>query len=185
MGQITEPLPVKLFVGVLTSIPKALPAVEEKLSAAYGAIDSRSRSFPFDWTRYYEHEMGQPIYRHFLSFENLIQPETIADIKVATNELESSFASERTGVARPVNLDPGYIEESKLVLASTKNFSHRIYIARGIYAEVTLHYDKKGAWQALPWTFPDYAAVQYHSYFLSLRELYRKQLHSLAGKETT
>lgn len=178
MGKITPPVPVKLFVGILTSIPDILPEAEEKLSTACGTIDSRSGPFPFDWTRYYHKKMGQPIHRYFLSFTDLINPESLADIKVATNELESTFASKRTGISRPVNLDPGYIEESKLVLASTKNFSHRIYISHGIYAEVTLHYEKKGAWRAFPWTFPDYAAEQYHPYFLSLRDLYRKQLNS-------
>lgn len=180
MGKITQPLPVKLFLGILTSIPESLPAAEERLSDLYGSVDTRSQPYPFDWTRYYEKDMGRPIYRYFLSFENLIQPESIADIKTETNEMESSFASEWTSVPRPINLDPGYVEESKLVLASTKNFSHRICIARGIYAEVTLHYDKKGAWRAFPWTFPDYATEQYHPYFLSLRELYRKQLNSIA-----
>ncbi|MBN2320069.1 MAG: DUF4416 family protein [Acidobacteria bacterium] len=176
MGKITRPSPVKLFVGVLTSLPEILPAAEERLSDFYGAIDSRSLPYPFNWTRYYEKNMGHPIYRYFLSFENLIKPESIADIKTVTNELESYFASEGTSVARPINLDPGYIEESKLVLASTKNFYHRIYIARGIYAEVTLHYEKKGAWRAFPWTFPDYAAERYHAYFISLRDRYREQL---------
>ncbi|MBN2242462.1 MAG: DUF4416 family protein [Acidobacteria bacterium] len=177
MGEITRPLPVKLFVAVLTSISEIMPAAEERLSAAYGAIDIKSGPFPFEWTRYYDRSMGSPISRYFLGFENLIKPESIADIKAATNELESSFSSEWTTVPRPINLDPGYIEESKLVLASTKNFFHRIYIARGIYAEATLHYQKKGAWRAFPWTFPDYAADSYHEYFLSLRDRYREQLN--------
>jgi hypothetical protein len=177
MGDITYPLPAKLLVGVLTSIPEILPAVERELSVLYGGIDSRSDRFPFNLTRYYDETMGQPIYRYFLGFENLIDPSAIADIKVATNGLESSFASEWTQVPRPVNLDPGYIEESKLVLASTKNFYHRILVARSIYAEVTLHFEK-GAWQALPWTFPDYASESYHAYLMSLRKKYRKQLES-------
>ena len=144
MGDITSPLPAKLLVGVLTSIPEILPSVERELSALYGTIDSKSERFPFIWTRYYDETMGQPIYRYFLGFENLIDPSSIADIKVATNELESAFVSEWTQVTRPVNLDPGYIEESKLVLASTKNFYHRILVARSIYAEVTLHFEKGG-----------------------------------------
>jgi hypothetical protein len=177
MGAFKSPAPVKLFIGVLTSIADILPAVERKLSSVYGAIDSRSGQFPFEYTRYYNETMGHPIYRHFLGFETLIEPPSIADIKIVTNEMESQFATEWTQVPRPVNLDPGYIEESKLVLASTKNFYHRILIARNIYAEVTLHYER-GAWRTLPWTFPDYASENYHSYFMSLRRLYRKQLNS-------
>jgi hypothetical protein len=178
MGEITTPLPVKLFVGILTSIPGILPAAEERLSAIYGSIDSRSEPFPFDWTHYYDDAMGSPIYRYFLSFTDLIKPESIAEIKVTTNELESSFASEWTQAPRPVNLDPGYIEQSKLVLASTKNFYHRILLSRNIYAEVTLHFEK-GAWRAFPWTFPDFAADRYHPYFQSLRNLYREQLKAV------
>ena len=178
MGDISSPLPVKLLIGVLTSLPDILPAVEQRLSSIYGAIDSRSGQFPFEWTRYYNETMGHPIYRYFLGFEKLIEPPAIADIKTVTNGMESQFATEWTQVPRPVNLDPGYIEESKLVLASTKNFYHRILIARNIYAEVTLHYER-GAWRTLPWTFPDYASGSYHSYFVSLRKLYRKQLNSL------
>ncbi|MEJ2244646.1 MAG: DUF4416 family protein [Acidobacteriota bacterium] len=177
MGAVTSPAPVKLFMGVLTSLADILPAVEQKLSSVYGAIDSRSGQFPFEWTRYYNETMGYPIYRYFLGFEKLIEPPSIADIKIGTNEMESQFAAEWTQVSRPVNLDPGYIEESKLVLASTKNFYHRILIAQNIYAEVTLHYER-GAWRTLPWTFPDYASENYHSYFMSLRKLYRKQLNS-------
>jgi hypothetical protein len=178
MGDILHPLPVKLFMGVLTSIPEILPAAEKQLSARYGAVDSRSEPFPFDWTHYYDDTMGRPIYRYFLGFEKLIEPSTIADIKTTTNELESFFALEWPKVSRPINLDPGYVEQSKLVLASTKNFYHRILISRGIYAEVTLHFEK-GAWRAFPWTFPDFAADRYHPYFLSLRNLYRKQLKDL------
>lgn len=176
MGEIKQPLPVKLFVGVLTSIPETLPDAEERLTALYGNVDTRSQPYLFEWTRYYEKSMGSPIHRYFLSFDNLIRPESIADIKAATNELESYLALECSGASRPINLDPGYIEESKLVLASTKNFYHRVYVARGIYAEVTLHYDKKGVWRAFPWTFPDYAADRYHAYFMSLRDRYREQL---------
>jgi hypothetical protein len=180
MGNITQPLPVKLFVGILTSIPGLLPDAEKYLSERFGAIDSRSVPFPFEWTRYYDKDMGTPISRYFLGFENLIEPPFIADAKKATNEMESLFALQQPRVPRPINLDPGYIEESKLVLASTKNYYHRILISGGIYAEVTLHFER-GAWRTLPWTFPDYASNSYHAYFVSLRNLYRKQLKEGPG----
>jgi len=175
MGDITRPIPVKLLIGILTSIQDTLPSVEKRLAELFGEIDSKSGQFPFDYTRYYEKTMGSPITRFFLGFHDLIDPSAIADIKIATNRLESDFASEWPQVSRPVNLDPGYIEESKLVLASTKNFSHRILISGGIYAEVTLQF-QGGAWRTLPWTFPDYAADRYHPYFISLRSLYRRQI---------
>ena len=179
MGNIRTPLPVKLLVGVLTSIPAMLPEVEKRMEELFGSIDSRSELFPFDQTNYYDEEMGSPIYRRFVSFSNLIGPSEIAGIKERTNDLESAFAGVHPGVVRPVNLDPGYLEQSKIVLASTKNFFHRILISGGIYAEVTLHF-QDGKWHDFPWTFPDYKSGRYHEYFSSLRDLYRKQL-SAAG----
>lgn len=182
MGIIKVPLPVKLFVGILTSLPDILPVVEKPLSERFGAIDSRSEPFPFDWTDYYDATMGTPIIRLFLGFEKLIDPSEIADIKRETNELESLFSLRWPQHARPINLDPGYIEESKVVLASTKNYYHRIHISEGIYAEVTLHFEK-GSWKLLPWTFPDYASEDYHSYFHSLRDIYRNQIKEIKTRE--
>ena len=181
MADIRTPLPVKLFVGVLTSIREVLPQVEEKLAALFGAVDSKSDGFPFDQTRYYDEEMGTPIRRSFLSFEKLIDPSEISRIKVKTNELEFVFAARCPQVQRPVNLDPGYLEQSKIVLASTKNFYHRILISGGIYAEVTLHFEGN-EWRSFPWTFPDYKTGRYHSYFTSLRRLYREQLSAMGEK---
>jgi hypothetical protein len=178
MGEINKPLPVKLFVGVLTSIPDIISHVEERLSERFGPIDARSEPFLFDMTRYYDEAMGSPINRYFISFSNLIEPSVISDIKKATNELESAFASKWTSVQRPVNLDPGYLEQSKIVLASTKNFYHRILISDGIYAEVTLHFEA-GEWRPFPWTFPDFKSGRYHQFFLDLRDSYRIQLSTL------
>jgi hypothetical protein len=175
MGIIRTPEPVKLFVGVLTSISETVPVAEEKLTAVFGNVDTRSEPFLFDMTHYYDESMGTPIYRYFISFEKLIEPSEIAAVKTKTNDLESAFLAGHPGFERPINLDPGYVEQSKIVLASTKNFFHRILISGGIYAEVTLHY-QDGAWQSLPWTFPDYKTARYHPYFSSLRNLYRGQL---------
>jgi hypothetical protein len=178
-GKIRTPSPVKLFVGVLTSTPEILPEVEERLANLFGTIDSRSGQFPFDLTHYYDEETGHPIYRYFLSFSDMIDPSEIAAVKVKTNDLESGLACKYCDVLRPVNLDPGYLEQSKIVLASTKNFYHRILISGGIYAEVTLHYED-GEWRVFPWTFPDYKSGRYNNFFSSLRDLYRTQL-KLAG----
>jgi hypothetical protein len=179
MAIIRAPLPVKLFIGVLTSIPETLPQAEERLTGLFGVVDSRSEPFPFDLTHYYDQAMGSPIFRYFLSFAELMEPSTIADIKVKTNNVESVFAGEYRTLQRPINLDPGYLEQSKIVLASAKNYYHRILVSSGIYAEVTLHYEE-GKWRSFPWTFPDFKADRYHAYFTSLRKLYREQL-SAAG----
>ncbi len=175
MGEIRAPLPVKLFVGLLTSLPETVSEAEKDLVALFGSVDMRSEPFLFDLTRYYDKEMGTPIYRHFLSFEKLIDPSEIAAAKIKTNDLETAFSSRYSQARRPINLDPGYLEQSKIVLASTKNFFHRILVAHGIYAEVTLHY-QDGAWQKFPWTFPDYKNDRYSSFFTAMRDLYRTQL---------
>jgi hypothetical protein len=177
MGTIRQPNDVKLFVGILTSIPELVPEVEARLVAQFGAIDLRCGPFPFDSTHYYDSEMGQSIQRFFLAFTNLIAPAALAGIKITTNEMERSFAKTATTLRRPVNLDPGYLEQAKLVLASTKNFYHRILLADGIYAEVTLHFEN-GAWQSFPWTFPDFRSGRYNDFFLLTREKYRAQLRA-------
>jgi hypothetical protein len=184
MGQIRTPLPVKLFVGVLTSSPEILPELEERLTVLFGLIDTRSELFSFDQTHYYDEEMGTPISRIFLGFEKLIDGSKIAGIKIKTNELEGAIASAHPGRMRPVNLDPGYLEESKIILASTKNFFHRILLSEGIYGEVTLHF-QNGAWRDFPWTFPDYKSGRYHPYLSSLRNLYRQQLKASGAKIRT
>jgi hypothetical protein len=175
MADIRPPLPVKLIVGILTSLPEILPEAEAHLTAAFGPIDARSELYPFEWTGYYNETMGAPILRRFLSFRELIAAEALAPAKIRTNELEALLAAAHGGVRRPINLDPGYLEQSKLVLASAKNFSHRILLAGGVYGEVTLQH-RDGGWHSLPWTFPDYGSERYHPFFSSLRERYRTQL---------
>jgi hypothetical protein len=175
MGKINSPRPVKLFVGVLTSLRHTLADVETRLESAFGPLDAHSEDFDFDLTHYYDEEMGRPIVRRFLAFRDLISPERISEIKILTNEMEFAFVEECSQVRRPVNLDPGYLEEAKIVLASTKNFYHRILLRDGIYGEVTLHY-AAGAWQPFPWSFPDFRTGRYDAFFTRVRNNYREQL---------
>ena len=179
MGQINSTLPVKLFVGILTSGPGLIPEIENCLTARFGPVDLRSGEYPFDLTHYYDEEMGHPITRAFAAFKTLVSPAMLATIKMATNALESEFAKEHRHASRPINLDPGYLEESKIVLASTKNFYHRIFLADGIYGEVTLHYSHH-AWNAFPWSFPDFRSGRYDQFFGQMRQTYREQLRSAA-----
>jgi len=169
MGQIQSPEPVKLFVGMLSAYPGAFAEAEARLGHALGEVDLRSDLFAHEFTDYYRDEMGQPLLRYFISFEALILPERLVTIKRLANEIEADIASRgEWEVVRPVNLDPGYVAPSKLILASVKDFSHRIYMADGIYAEVTLQY-RRGVWAELPWTFPDYRTPEYHSFFTQVR----------------
>ena len=179
MGALRQFTPVKLFIGVLVSNNKFIPQVEERLIAAFGAIDYRSDIIPFDFTDYYESEMGDIIDRVFFSFERLIEADQLPEIKRQTNQLEeelaAQFSTPTSNVKRPVNLDPGYIEQAKVVLASTKNFYHRIYLGHGIFGEVTMHF-RNNTYQFFPWTYPDYQSKDYQEFFLKMRHIYRSQL---------
>jgi len=179
MGKINAILPVKLFCGVLTSLPEIMPDIQKRLGEAFGPVDLCGTAYPFDLTHYYDEEMGIPILRYFLSFTGLIAPSEISSIKKTTNAMETVFTGVSQPLRRPVNLDPGYLEESKIVLASTKNFYHRILLADGIYGEVTMHYSG-GSWQSFPWSFPDFRSGRYDEFFSKLRRRYRSQLKEAA-----
>ena len=178
MGAVHAFNPVKLFIGVLVSNPKLLKEVESRLSGAYGPIDHRSDVLPFDFTDYYEKEMGDLIDRVFFSFERLIEADQLPEIKRQTNRLEAEMAPLLQTVKRPLNLDPGYLEHAKVVLASTKNFYHRIYLGGGIFAEVTMHF-RNNTYQFFPWTYPDYQSKDYQEFFLKTRQIYRSQLRTM------
>jgi hypothetical protein len=175
MGTIRPPEPVKLFAAVLTSLTGRLPEVEGRLAALFGAVDARSEAFPFDHTHYYDAEMGAPLVRVFLGFRDLISPGELPQAKTKTNALEAELARAFGTVPRPINIDPGYLEQSKIVLASTKNFSHRIFLGGGIYAEVTMYFEAR-EWRHFPWTFPDFRSGRYDQFFMDLRSAYRLQL---------
>ena len=177
MGSIRGFNPVKLFIGALVSQESLVADVELQLSSIYGPVDHRSPIIPFTFTDYYRHETGDRILRVFLSFERLIEADRLPEIKRHTNTLEEAFTDKDPAVKRPVNLDPGYLEQGKIILASTKNFYHRMYLARGIFGEVTMHY-RNNAWEFFPWTYPDYKSAEYQAFFLELRAVYRRQLRT-------
>jgi len=170
MWEIQSPKPVKLICGILASDQRCLDAAQEALLGLYGRADFISEVWPFTQTVYYNEEAGEGILRNFLAFEKLIDPGRLAEIKHQTNELEKKLAAElKTPWPRPVNLDPGYLEPAKLVLASTKNFSHRIYIGQNLYAEVTLMFHR-GLWRSFEFTFPDYKSGRYNAFLSAVRE---------------
>jgi hypothetical protein len=176
MWELKEPKPVKLVVGVLAANGNCLHAAVEEIRSEFGKMDLVSDIWLFTQTDYYKDETGPDILRQFVSIEKLMDPGELAQIKHQTNQLEKELAGKSgLSLARPVNLDPGYIEPSKLVLASTKNYSHRIYIGRKIYAEVTLVFDK-GCWRPLPYTYPDYRQQCYLDFFEKVRARLLEQL---------
>lgn len=178
MWELKETKPVKLIIGILAPDQNALKIAAESLETEFGKIDLTSDVWPFNQTDYYKSQIGEHILRQFVSIEKLIDPGQLAKIKHKTNELEQKLAAQvALNVPRPVNLDPGIIEPSKLVLATTKNYSHRIYIGDKIYAEVTLIYDK-GNWNTLPYTYPDYKQKCYFDFFEKVRRRLLEQLKS-------
>lgn len=183
MWDIQDVQPVKLLVGVLACDASVLERSCAELTAAYGAADFVSEVTPFDMTQYYVNEAGPAMVRQFLAFETLVDPGRLAAIKHATNRMEQELAGALdTPYPRPVNFDPGYIEPSKLVLASTKNFAHRIYIGEQMYAEVTLTYNK-GRWESFPFTFPDYKSGRYDDFLSAVRGRAVEQLRALRRQQ--
>lgn len=172
MGKIKNPAPVKLFTGFIFSDCRLFEAVKKKLVRRFGRVDFESAVFEFDRTAYYNEEMGEGLKRRFLSFERLLPPENISGIKVLTNKIERAFS---LNGRRRVNIDPGYMTLGKLALLTTKDFFHRIYLSRGIFAEVTLYYKGK-TFQPLDWTYPDYKSKDHIDFFNAVRNGYLNQL---------
>ena len=172
MAEISYVAPVKLFFGILFSSEKSLGEVEKELEELYGKIDYISPLFVFNLTDYYKNEMGSDISRIFYSFEKLIFPDTIAEIKLTANLLEKKL-SHNNGKRR-INLDPGYMDYHKIVLASAKFGGQKIYIGKGIYADMTLWYEK-GQFKPFLWTFLDFKDGAYNKILLRIREIYKCQ----------
>jgi len=164
--------PAKLVVGFFTKEKSLLVPVAGELTERFGTIDLISSWLPFDYTRYYAGEMGSPLWRRIMAFKSLIDQESLASVKLATNKLENKFAAEN---GRRINIDPGYLLQERFVLASGKNFTHRIYLQRGIYADLTLIYQNK-ALRPLPWTYPDYADPEIIGFLTMARNKYRIDL---------
>lgn len=168
MSLPASPEPAKLVIGAFTAEPDLIEPVVRMLSEKFGEIDLASNWFRFDYTDYYEKEMGADLVRRMMAFKILVGQDELADIKHATNKIESEFAE---GDNRRINIDPGYLLRERFVLATAKNFSHRIYIGRGIYADLTLVYSK-GAFRPLPWTYPDYKAQNMLGFLCRVRDKY-------------
>jgi len=176
MGTPQEPRPVKLFIALLGAQDDLLHPVECDLGALFGAIDSASPNLPWSVTDYYESEMGRDLRRRFISFERLISPETLAEIKHKTRDVEDRYRrAEGTGRRRRVNIDPGYVDAGKVVLASTKGAGHRMYLSSGIYGETTLFfYD--ASFHPFPYTYRDYLWPETITFLTDLRARYLRQV---------
>jgi len=166
-----EPDPVKLIASLFSPEKGLLDRVVDELSGMFGMVDWISPECFFDRTRYYEKEMGWPLHRRFISFERLIRPEQLVSIKLRCNEVEKRYLHEGK---RRINVDPGYISPERLVLATGKNYVHRIYLSKGIYADLTLVF-RKGYFEPLAWTYKDYSDPVTRGHFRKLRDIYMIQ----------
>jgi hypothetical protein len=178
MGLPTPPKPVKLFIALLSNDPALFSLSLTLLQSRYGPVDLESGTFAWNMTDYYRQEMGENLQRKFVTFERLIAPDALANIKLTTNDLEISLSGGSPTSPRRVNLDPGYVDTTKLVLASAKNQAHRIYLARGIYAEVTLLY-YRGEFHPFIYTYPDYQWPETYAFLRRAQQQYRQQLRAL------
>ena len=166
---------VKLICGIISSEERFFGKAEEYLIRLYGPLDLNSPLFPFDFTDYYEKEMGSELTRKFLSFAHLISPEALSEIKIRTNALEEEIREEMKQNRRVVNLDPGYLTTSALIMATAKDFAHRVPLQEGIYAHLELLFGKNEV-RTLDWTYPDFKTEGYQKFFLDVRRIYLSQV---------
>ncbi len=176
MGQPTPPAPVLLLLAAFSRHDDALQWARRTATEAWGPLAMESPLFDFHETTYYQGTMGAGLRKVFFAFSRPFDPAGLVDVKLETNRWEETYA----GIApypesRPLNLDPGYLTLGKLVLASTKDFTHRIYLNRGIYAEVTLYYKHHG-WRHHDWTFADYRRGDYQEFFSRCRDYLHQRL---------
>jgi hypothetical protein len=163
---------MKYFVAILFRTPEALAAGKQRLTAAWGAFDFEGEDHLFDMTDYYEPEMGTPLYRRLVAFEKLMSPTEIVEMKLQCNRIEDASAIDGK---RIVNLDAGYLDHNKIVLASAKGAGQKIYLDQGIYADLVGRY-KKGRYQPFDWTFPDFRDGRYDKEILTIRQIYLQQM---------
>ncbi len=175
MGKIIRAKPVKLIVGFIFKEEINLKKAKRILIGKFGKIDFESEIIPFNFTDYYRPEFGDGLKKAFVSFRKLIHPDNLAQVKVITNGIEEKLSLEKK---RLINIDPGYLDLAKLVLASTKDYAHRVYLNKGIFAEVTLSF-KGNSFRAQEWTYPDYRTEDYISIFNKIRGIYSDNLCQL------
>jgi len=169
---------VKLIISVLASDRGSLDSSMKRLADLFGVPDVIGAPLGFGYTDYYAPEMGRELVRRFLSFERLIRPEALPDIKISTNRIEEDFVEDGR---RRINLDPGYISPAHLLLATGKGYTHRPYLRNGIYADLTLVFREK-MFHDLSWTYPDYAAARQIDFFNRIRARYMAQVKQGAAE---
>lgn len=173
MGTIHSFENEKLIICTMYSDPAFLEKAENMLISEFGPYDLVSADYPFseDFSAYYDGELGGKAIRRIYSFEQCIDPSRLATVKTLTNSFENTLSEDGN---RRVNLDPGLLNQGRVVLASTKNSGIRIPLSSGIYAEITLFF-ARGYWNVLPWTYVDFQSKTVHDFLLDVRKKYLRQ----------
>jgi len=171
MAEVKDVSPVKYFAAVLYKEKSFLEQAQRSLEESWGSIDVCGDDHLFDVTAYYEPEMGAPLFRRIMSFQILYCPSLLSDIKLACNEIEQSLSVNKK---RTVNIDAGYLDHNKILLASAKEAGQKIYTGKGIYADLAGRY-KAGRYQPFEWSFPDFKDGRYDKELLKMRTEYLKQ----------
>jgi len=178
VGEITKHKPVFLIAAVTSRYESGLAWTVERATEAWGKLALQSPVYDFTETKFYTESMGTDLKKQFLVFDETIDPDEIAAAKVASNHWENDYANQNDHPEdRPLNIDPGYISEAKLVLATTKDRDHRIYLQQGIFAEVTLYFRAK-QWRSSRWTYPDYQRDDFQEFFSNCRNLLRERIRN-------
>ena len=173
MAEVKPVQKVLPFAGLIFGEGFLIDEVVKELYKEIGGVALKSDTIPFTHTKYYNQEMGDKLLRQWLVFEKLVVPDEIIELKIRTNEIEKEYLN--TGGGRKINIDPGLLSLSNLILASTKNYSHRIYLGKGIYGEVTLIF-KEHEFRLLEWTYPDYREKTALDFFSKAREMLKERL---------
>lgn len=172
MSDIVIQKPVKLVSSIIYKDENLRDLAEEKLKKLLGPLEVQEKDLIFDKTDYYDEEFGGPLRRKLICFKKLLPIKKVAEIKIKANRIEDLF---KVQGKRTVNIDPGYVTEAKLVLLTTKDYTHRVYVGKNIFAESTLFF-KDGEFNSWPWTYPDYASSDLKSYFNEIREIYMQDI---------
>jgi hypothetical protein len=173
LSEPKEPLPAKLLIGLIFRGREEAEAGWRAMEEKWGPVEILSPVRPFTYSRYYEKEMGRPLYRRWAFFRELVPQGRLVRIKHQALALEALFSREGR---RRLNIDPGLLTAERLVLSTGKNYSHRIYLGEGIYGDLTLIFHR-GAFQPLTWTYPDYREQETLSIFQTVREKYLRDVN--------
>ncbi|MCX7014064.1 MAG: DUF4416 family protein [Candidatus Sumerlaeota bacterium] len=178
-----KPDPVKLFFAILAAPDAPAGDLERRIAKEFSAIDHRLAEFDFTMSDYYEGEMGERLRKRIVACERLIDPSDLVDIKLHTIRVERHYARPGGG-GRLLNIDPGWLDPSRVVLATGKDYAHRVYVGHGIYEEVTLIYRRRPpGFESLPWTYPDYRKMDVLKFFNEAREICLEQRRALKAKD--